>query len=360
MIKKYSHPVSLIPQYRMPLMGLAAIWIVAYHSFSFGTSFLGSLLNFVKAGGFVGVDIFFFLSGMGLMMGWHKKRYTLKAFYLRRLSRILPAYWIVIVFGLAARFVLGAACPMGKFAADFFCVGYLIPGFSIFGLWFVDCIILFYLLFPLLAYFMTKPGKSFKCVVIVTCVSLALAIFLGWIEYGSYLNMFILRWPVFILGMYTGLCIVTQNYTYFDKVSSRMLCLILLTGIVFLFISRQILPLYVSRSTLWQTGIWFCPSVIIFFPFCYWSARLCDWCKKNFVAKKLITAFSFLGESSWEIYLVHVVALNLVRGRWNSYRQFHPEFFVAAAAIACAILLHYLLQNNRFSGLFKSVGANRA
>ena len=126
MVENHSHPVSLISQYRMPLMGFAAIWIVAFHSFYFGTSFFGSLLNFAKASGFVGVDIFFFLSGMGLMMGWHKKRYTLKGFYLRRLSRILPAYWIVIVLGLAARLVLGAVCPMDKFAADFFCVGFVL------------------------------------------------------------------------------------------------------------------------------------------------------------------------------------------------------------------------------------------
>jgi peptidoglycan/LPS O-acetylase OafA/YrhL len=354
MTNNHSHPVSLITQYRMPLMGLAAIWIVLYHSFSFDPGFLGSILRFVKSIGYFGVDIFFFLSGLGLMMGWYKKRYSLKAFYMRRFLRIMPAYWIVILLGLAARSVLGAPCPIGKFVANFFCVGYLTHQQTIFGLWFVGAIIIFYLVFPVLAYILTKSQKSFMPVIIVTFVSLATAIFLGWIDYGSHLIMFILRWPAFLLGMYTGLCIVTQNYTYIDKVSPRVLCFLLITGFILLFIVQLLAMFYIPRLFLWQKGIWFYPCVLMSYPFCYFAACLCNRYKDFYITKRLLATLSFFGKNSWEIYIVNVVALNITRGRLTAYRQFHPELFVVTAAIFFAIFLHYLLQSNYVLSLFKT------
>jgi peptidoglycan/LPS O-acetylase OafA/YrhL len=357
MTNNHSHPVSLITQYRMPLMGLAAIWIVIYHSFSFGPGFLGSILQFFRSIGYFGVDIFFFLSGLGLMMGWYKKRYSLKAFYMRRFLRIMPAYWIVILLGLAARSVLGAPCPIGKFVANFFCVGYLTHQQTIFGLWFVGAIIILYLAFPVLAYILTKSQKSFMPVVIVTFVSLAIAIFLGWAEHGSHLIPFILRWPAFFLGMYTGLCIVTQNYIYIDKVSPRVLCLLLFTGFILLF-SIRLRPIYITKSFLWQKGIYFYPCVLMSYPFCYFAARLCNRYKDFYITKRLLETLSFLGKISWEICVVHIVALNITYGRLIAYQQFYPRVFVIAASIACAAFLHYLLHNSRTSMLFKIDTAN--
>ena len=146
--------------------------------------------------------------------------------------------------------------------------------------------------------------------------------------FHSHLIGFILRWPIFFLGMYAGHCIVTQNYTCFDKVSPRVLLFLLFIGFIFLFIVMRLLPgSYVPLSVMWQKGAWYYPGLIILYPFCYFAARLCDWCKDFVVGKKILTAFTFLGKSSWEIYIVHVVALNITKDRLTAYRQFHPELF---------------------------------
>lgn len=60
-------------------------------------------------GGFVGVDVFFVISGYlitgGILSDLSREAFSIRDFYVRRIKRIVPAYLVLIVFVLAAGFL---------------------------------------------------------------------------------------------------------------------------------------------------------------------------------------------------------------------------------------------------------------
>ena len=85
----------VLSRYRSELMGIAMLWVMCFHAFDLD---LGSkFLNFVRAIGFGGVDIFILLSAMSLVMSLEKRPVEYGAFLRRRAGRILPAYYGVVI-----------------------------------------------------------------------------------------------------------------------------------------------------------------------------------------------------------------------------------------------------------------------
>jgi peptidoglycan/LPS O-acetylase OafA/YrhL len=94
------------------LRGVAVLAVVLFHA---GLGGLG--------GGFVGVDVFFVISGFlitGLLVREHTRTGTIRlsAFYARRVRRLLPAALAVLVVTLAAAMVLVAPLDRPSVAAD--------------------------------------------------------------------------------------------------------------------------------------------------------------------------------------------------------------------------------------------------
>lgn len=74
-------------------MGVAMMLVVFFHS-SFDLSAIPPLECFKNMGD-IGVEIFFLMSGFGVYFSIRKNGKSGKAFYKRRLNRILPAYLMV-------------------------------------------------------------------------------------------------------------------------------------------------------------------------------------------------------------------------------------------------------------------------
>ncbi len=98
--QKKSVPVTieLVPEYRPDIDGLraiAVILVIGYHAFP----------NLVK-GGFIGVDIFFVISGYListiLFTNLWNNKFSLSDFYFRRIRRIFPA--LIVVMGACLAF----------------------------------------------------------------------------------------------------------------------------------------------------------------------------------------------------------------------------------------------------------------
>ena len=91
---------GLVSQYRSQLFGFAILWIMCMHSREFTPIPDNPLLSqsllydgIILVGG-VGVDMFLFLSGIGLYYAL-EKRPTLKQFYFRRFKRLLIPYCVI-------------------------------------------------------------------------------------------------------------------------------------------------------------------------------------------------------------------------------------------------------------------------
>jgi peptidoglycan/LPS O-acetylase OafA/YrhL len=93
---------SLHPKYRPDIDGLRAIAVLAvlgFHAFPE-----------IVPGGFVGVDVFFVISGFLissiLFANFEQRRFTYSGFYSRRIRRIFPALTVVLIATLAAGWLL--------------------------------------------------------------------------------------------------------------------------------------------------------------------------------------------------------------------------------------------------------------
>jgi peptidoglycan/LPS O-acetylase OafA/YrhL len=77
------------------LRGFAALWVVAFHSFEH-SGFYGPL-DYIAAAGYLGVDVFFVLSGFVLALKYADSPMSYNDFLLKRFARIYPAYLFVLV-----------------------------------------------------------------------------------------------------------------------------------------------------------------------------------------------------------------------------------------------------------------------
>jgi peptidoglycan/LPS O-acetylase OafA/YrhL len=84
------------------LRALAAILVLLYHFSPHAP--IGSPLWKIESIGWIGVDLFFVLSGFlitGILLDTREERLYYKNFYLRRALRVFPLYYVVIFLGLA-------------------------------------------------------------------------------------------------------------------------------------------------------------------------------------------------------------------------------------------------------------------
>ena len=141
---------GLVSQYRSQLFGFAILWIMCMHSREFTPIPDNPLLSqsllydgIILVGG-VGVDMFLFLSGIGLYYAL-EKRPTLKQFYFRRFKRLLIPYCVIGT----AFWVFKDLCLVWKpirFLADLSLLSFFVKGNGLF--WYIALMIPLYLAAP--------------------------------------------------------------------------------------------------------------------------------------------------------------------------------------------------------------------
>jgi peptidoglycan/LPS O-acetylase OafA/YrhL len=148
------------------LRGLAIALVVWYHAWLVSGQGVAGL-NFVAEAGFLGVDLFFFISGFCIFYPYARALRdgrpapTTRRFFMRRARKILPSYLLALaVFGIVyhARFASPAEAAI-QFASHLTFMHTLTP--LTFGaisgpLWTIGVEVQFYLLFPLLCPWLRK------------------------------------------------------------------------------------------------------------------------------------------------------------------------------------------------------------
>jgi exopolysaccharide production protein ExoZ len=150
------------------LRGVAILLVVLVHC-SAKTDIVPGLTSFAEAYGERGVQLFFIVSGYTMMLTFGDKvdSAAVRSFYVRRVFRIVPLFWIAIVFYLL--FTAGEGfrdwAPDGIGARDVFLTFFFIHWASLTafnsvvpGGWSIAVEMQFYLLFPLLIYLFRRPN----------------------------------------------------------------------------------------------------------------------------------------------------------------------------------------------------------
>lgn len=201
---------SRIVNNRQLYMGVAMIMVVMYHS---GLSKDAGMWKIFYPG-FLGVDIFLFLSGYGLCHSFVKN--DLKTFYLRRFSRVLPLYILLSLVITCFIAFNGKDLSIFDWICNITTLNYL--GFGgCFIEWFLSAILILYILFPFIFHVirnilqisrqLTKSRENnfnveectFGFIIlcaIVLCFIISIYAKLAW-----YYEAFAYRVPIFILGM---------------------------------------------------------------------------------------------------------------------------------------------------------------
>jgi peptidoglycan/LPS O-acetylase OafA/YrhL len=91
-------------------MGIGIIWIMLLHGYQVGLTFSGErILQYIDtftSFGSTGVDIFLFVSGIGLYYSYSKEQDTI-AFFKKRALRIFPSYFLIVtVYWIWTDFVM--------------------------------------------------------------------------------------------------------------------------------------------------------------------------------------------------------------------------------------------------------------
>lgn len=168
------------------LRAIAIIWVMLFHSFVVGG--LGPDYAWLSRYGWMGVDLFFVLSGFligsqvfaPLAAG---RGFSFRDFYLRRGFRILPAFWVVLALYMVFPSLREAPGmePWWKFISFSlnFNIDYgLNQAFS--HAWSLCVEEHFYLIFPVLALFLTRRRSTALCVAVgVGVLLLGLAVRTG-------------------------------------------------------------------------------------------------------------------------------------------------------------------------------------
>ena len=314
-----------IKNYRPEIDGLRSLAIVPVLLFHAGFKFF--------SGGYIGVDIFFVISGYlitGIILNEiNENKFSLVHFYERRARRILPILLFIIIFSTffswfllnmyALRSFGESLIGVATFSSNFYFwlkSGYFSESTELMPLmhtWSLSVEEQFYLIFPILMIFLTKlnNNKLFYVILFLTLCSLFLSIWA--VNYIHPLHQRIATSAFYLLptrAWELGVGSIIAIYTIQKKRSGgglnfpiRVLFFIELLGIsmilipVFLFTNVTPFPGYASISPVIGTGI-----IILFSN------------TNTIIGKILANKFLvFIGLLSYSLYLWHQVVFSFWR-----------------------------------------------
>lgn len=293
---KEENGFKLISKYRGAIMGLSALMILFFHEWVALFEAYPKIYDverYFKKVGFVGVDIFLFLSGIGLTFSIAKT--SLGKFYYHRIKRIIIPFVVIAVFRLI----------LEKWPIDTFWKN--ISGFNFYNvsiysfLWFVPAILTLYLFFPLYYKLFSKSKNKVFFTLCVLMIWLILSIYFREkirIDLFGFTN----RIPIFVIGILVGW--ITQNKEIvFNRTIWAFLCIMLLLGIYLSYLTN-----FRGWSILVPVSNCCFPNMLIAISFSFLLPKFLDLMSNVKIIKHpnkaIIKILAFYGMFSLEVYCV--------------------------------------------------------
>lgn len=337
---------ALLSKYRKPLMGLAAIFILVYHTYAkflMCIPFLGEAEAFISRILFYGVDIFLLLSGLG--MAYSLSMHSVAGFYINRAKRIfLPVVIICIVMALVDSW------PFEIFL-------YRVSGRFVFEnmysfLWFYPAIILYYFLAPFL-YAIIKRFKNKYLFAGLFFIAYVIAANVLNIQTGGQFEMWtgiFNRLPIFVLGICIG-CDENERIPVFDvKKIIAVVAVLVAGGAMAWYTSIMEKKLLVPGANSFLPNI--CLSIATCILVCILLEKLDDTKVKENITKVL----GFFGMISFELYLVQEWICKKLLAVYEPVGRHKSVIFDVMCwtiVTLAALLLHYVVE--KFFSIFTAI-----
>lgn len=295
---------DLLSRHRSALMGISMILVMMFHVASDKDMLLYDLLHL----GDVGVDMFLFLSGIGLWFSWTKDP-SLLSFYCKRIRRIMPAsiiafslYYIPDYFEISFLDLFDVGKMQEAIAnknVTISNVSYLIAniltGFSFwrFGaglFWFIPAILAMYLFAPFYME-LIRRHPDYRWLAIVAIIWTAMVQFIPFFQNGiGHLSIFWDRIPIFLIGLNCGERV--KEHCSIESSTLYMLITICVLSL-WLCVSGELLSMFTVH--------------MIYIPMSISSLLLLCllFSVRTFLLPPIYQFLAFVGGISLEVYLVH-------------------------------------------------------
>ena len=349
---------SNIKLYQPEIEGLRAIAVLAVLFFHLNVPGFG--------GGFVGVDIFFVISGYlitkNIVSDLSARKFSFKSFYLRRIYRLFPALLVTLVTTLVASFFILTPehfSQLGRSTlASFFSVSNILfwseAGYfdeaklfkPLLHTWSLGVEEQFYLLWPLLLFILYSKGEKFSGFIIILLGMISLIAAQALL---SQYNALVFYWMPFRISEFAiGAILVLLCRRPNNSALSSFFATV---GIGLILV-----PIVTYNE---QTSF---PGVVALIP-CLGTALLIQFGKAPIIFPILSNSLSRqLGKISYSLYLVHWPVIVLV-SYWKlgglglkSLVVVIPVIFLLAWALHHFVEQRFRLQKNETQSIQKSYG----
>jgi len=340
--------------YRPEIDGLRAFAILPVILFHAGFKYF--------SGGFIGVDIFFVISGYlitGIIFNEIKeKKFSLTSFYERRARRILPNLLLVVIFSSILSWLLldihslnifgKSVIGVVTFSSNFYFWlkgGYFSESTELMPLmhtWSLSLEEQFYLFFPVLMIALSRFGikKIFSLLMFLTFLSLCLSIYA--VNYINPVHQSIISGAFYLLptrawelGIGALISIKASQKKYFLNYPIKRILLIEVLGI-----SMVLLPIFLYSETTSFPGVASIPPVI-------GTGILLLFCNNNTIIGKFLAnkIFVFIGLISYSLYLWHHVIFSFWRNtHLNSSIDNLHKFLLIVLSFAFSYITYKIIE----------------
>ena len=251
--------LGLLSKYRTPLMGFAAIMIIAIHALNYGV-IMPSFIYRIFGRGYLGVDLFLFLSGIGCFYSLSKNAIGKGMWYKKRFLRIFIPYALMQVPFWIYQMCVGTF-QFGEQMLVFSTIGFWLKHI---GAWYVALLIPLYLITPPICEYLLKGCRLVKAVLLIVLLHVACSIDISGTSGIIYDVLENIQWafsrvPSFIMGIYMAPYV--KNNICINGLSAIIVAVVLFGAymVVHQFISSEIsmhwciiLPLAVCMACLFD------------------------------------------------------------------------------------------------------------
>ncbi len=321
------------------LRGIAAVYVVCFHLVLLPQPNLGvpSWANPLLMAGGTGVGLFFVVSAFTLSLSWFSRRdgaHPVRNFYLRRVFRIVPLYYVLLVATLLRDWLVWRNThSLSEIALSITMLFNLAPGRGtgiVWASWTIGVEMLFYLMFPLMMLF---AGTTLRKAICLPATLAAEFLFYEIVHHslatpstkGTYFTTGLpIHFPVFVLGLIAYTVFSSES---FRRIRSKWVGAVLIAAALMIHVGLSYSGVYRGPLRLeWSTLAWL-PLVLglTIYPL---------WLIVNAVTR-------FYGRISYSVYLNHPIVVMFLRPFYAGvYRRIH-EFGVALTI--CVIVTFSLL-----------------